>query len=226
MIIMVRYQRLEVMGTTLQRGDVLVPRSSSGYALKIPSFNDPVIKSFAEAARGYAGSTTGMQRAGKLVSFVHERIQYDDHWGEGRKEVSLAESIREGKGKCKDIAAAYQMLMQLEQMQSKYLRGTMRTETQEGGHAWLMVNSDGETRYACPTNARFGRYASATRLNGCTEELQVILRKKPPFKLRKALADFSKQALEAVAAFFRQFQNNRIWHSLEGVLHNFINLQG
>jgi len=147
-----------------------ISSKGNGYTLVIPGYNNPQLKRFFEEARTYAGGTQGRQRIGKLVEFIHDKIDYDLKWNAGEKEVSLIRSLHLRRGVCKEKAAILSMFLQMEGFENEFKRGMLPSKEKMERHAWVKVKVDGEPFLADPEQLRFGKYESVSKMNGYLED--------------------------------------------------------
>jgi hypothetical protein len=152
--------------------DQKIKSKGNSYTLVIPSFSDPLVQSFYQDAKMYAGSAKGKERIEKFIEYVSKNIEAERGWEKGAKKVSLLSSLGLRRGVCKERAAILSMILTLDGFENQYKRGLVPDGNDEiGRHAWVKVKIDDKFWLADPSfGPRFGDYESVTRFNRYEED--------------------------------------------------------
>lgn len=111
---------------------------------------------------------------------MHETIEYDDNFGNGKKVVPLYDALRERKGVCKEKAALLTMILNSEGFDAEYVKDTREENGTNFGHAWVKVTYGGVTKLAAPTNNRLGIYNRAQRYRGMHDTTVLLAQYRGP----------------------------------------------
>ncbi|MBC5793446.1 MAG: hypothetical protein H8Z69_05435 [Nanohaloarchaea archaeon] len=156
-------------GVKFRSGMIL---GGNSHEVEIPSFREEAVQQFYGDFKNFKEASTGHETAQEITDFVNQRLEYDNpaerynpQTGEQLGDrVPLEHSIKYEVGRCKEKAAAAQMLMQLEELESTYVKGLYpffdedEGVTKQGKHAWLKVQTQEGEYFADPTNGHFEPY--------------------------------------------------------------------
>ncbi len=96
----------------------------------------------------YANSLdSDMEKAKYLYDYVIENVEYVVRSGEDQ---TMTSALLDGQSVCAGYAKAYQYLLSQVDIDSAYIPGTSLVSTSTSGHAWTMVEIDGDYYY-CDT---------------------------------------------------------------------------
>ena len=142
------------------------------HSVKIPDYNHETVTGLNEEFREQYGShETDHVTAKRIVDFVDEKMDYrnpaemyDTETGEQLDdEVPLEYAIEHEVGRCKEQAAVAQMLMQMEGIESRYVKAIWDNNDPEDErnydkHAFIKAETEEGVYHADPTLGDFQPY--------------------------------------------------------------------
>lgn len=144
----------------------------NSHNVTVPSYDSDAVQELNEEFQEKYGShETDYHTAARIVKFVGEKMDfqnpadmYDTETGEQLgDEVDLEYAIEHEAGRCKEQAAAAQMLMQMEGIESRYVKATWDNNSPEDDrprdkHAFLKAKTEDGVYHADPTWGEFQPY--------------------------------------------------------------------